>query len=305
MSLRKLLSSVSVPSDVLQLTAFYLAFKLDSSGVFISIETLEYMNVVVGSFREKRMARTPDGISIADLQDIGNLNRGQGKYIQNNIFVYRTTFDWYVGVDDSKYSNGDLKKIIEETVSLVYPVYKILTEKVEANDPDRDFLTNCYTKSRFYKDIRIALKTMLVKSVPLWLFYMDLNNFKTVNDSLGHLMGDEVLKSISMEIRSIFLGYGNVYRVGGDEFVGMAFGLSRDEAERILKRIENVTFQAPAGIPVSVAVGLEKFEKSVLKVDESNVNTIIDAYIAKAERKMMSRKVFVKSVKNGSSILER
>ena len=287
MSLVKLLSKTFVPSDVLQALAYHIAFETGSAGVFISRVTLEYMDVVVGSFREKRSARNPEGMSISDLKEKENLKKGHGAFIGSNIYLYRNTCGWFVGLDNPSCQVAEIRKKAETDVSIAYPAYGILQERLEKLDPNRDPLTGCLTRKRFYEDMRGVLKAMIVERIPLWIFYMDFNNFKAVNDILGHLVGDEVLKSIAAEIRSIFLGYGNVYRIGGDEFIGTAFSISRAEAESISRRIEKTTSHAPGGIPVSVAVGAEVMENvSPLKADENEVKKIIDKYVAVAESKM-------------------
>ena len=51
------------------------------------------------------------------------------------------------------------------------------------------------------------------------LFYLDLNGFKPINDTLGHNFGDRVLQEVSKLLRSLSPGAGNVFRYGGDEFV--------------------------------------------------------------------------------------
>lgn len=291
MSLVKILSELVVPSDVLQAAAYHIAFMTSSSGAFISLSTLEYMDAVVGSFREKRTGGAEGGVSVMDIKNIGDIKKGHGKFIGNNVYIYRTMYDWYVGLDNPSCRVSEAKKGIEADVSVAFPAYGILTKRIEKSDADRDFLTGCLTKKRFYADIRGVLKAMMVKSIPLWVFYMDFNNFKMVNDILGHLVGDEVLKSIAMEIRSVFLGYGRVYRVGGDEFVGTAFGLSRGEAESIAERIEKITMQAPGGIPVGVAVGFEVFEhSSAAGTDGERLKNLIDRYVSVAEQKMLVNK---------------
>jgi len=295
MSLEKVLSAVFVPSDALQTFAFYLCFKTESEGAFVSLTTPEYMDAVVGSFRERRTARNDNGISVVDLQDVIRLKNGGSIYIKDDVYVYRASCGWFVGLDSPAYSNGELKFLIESVVRITYPVYRILTERVESNGADYDPLTGCFTRQRFYSDLRGVLKAMLVRDIPLWLFYMDLNNFKSVNDVLGRSMGDEILKFISMEIRSVFLGYGNLYRIGGDEFIGVSFGLGHSEAEKIARRIENVTYHAPFGVPVSVAVGIEKFEKVSIHSGSADIDTLIDTYVDRVERKMMASKIVIKS----------
>ncbi len=132
---------------------------------------------------------------------------------------------------------------------------------------------------------------MLTKDIPLYVFYMDFNNFKVVNDTLGHSFGDRVLRSIAGEIKGVFLGYGNVYRVGGDEFIGVAFGINEDLASRIAKRIESATRQAPCGLFVSVSVAYKVFDRNTYPyTNESDMDAVLNKYLSDIEADMYENK---------------
>jgi diguanylate cyclase (GGDEF)-like protein len=83
-------------------------------------------------------------------------------------------------------------------------------------------------------------------SNPLYVFKMDLDRFKMINDTLGHSGGDEAIRLYCELVRDTIGSRGEVYRRGGDEVVALVFGLSdveaRNLAESVRKRIET-TFQ--------------------------------------------------------------
>ena len=54
-----------------------------------------------------------------------------------------------------------------------------------------------------------------------WFLFLDVDHFKTINDTLGHVVGDSVLKEVALALKSIFYDYGIVGRMGGDEFAIM------------------------------------------------------------------------------------
>ncbi len=68
---------------------------------------------------------------------------------------------------------------------------------------------------------------------PLALVSFDLDGFKTVNDSFGHHIGDEVLVQVANRARKIFAGIGQVFRLGGDEFLAICPATTAGQAERL------------------------------------------------------------------------
>lgn len=75
------------------------------------------------------------------------------------------------------------------------------------------------------------------------ILYLDLDNFKLINDTYGHEVGDEVLKEIARRLSAAAPANGTLGRVGGDEFVAV-FPVSQEEAERIAESFRKV-FEAP------------------------------------------------------------
>ena len=79
------------------------------------------------------------------------------------------------------------------------------------------------------------------------LFILDVDNFKKINDTMGHAFGDEVLRSLGLQITAIFRASDIIGRVGGDEFMIFLKGIHDEEAIRKeAKKVENFfrSFQA-------------------------------------------------------------
>lgn len=108
------------------------------------------------------------------------------------------------------------------------------------------------------------------------VIFIDVDRFKSINDTYGHAFGDECLISISRELRLAFDKYGHCYRFGGDEFcVVMTKGVGLVDAinEKYLKRINSLR-QHDSRMP-TVSVGYtifepdtESFEDAVKRADE-------------------------------------
>lgn len=80
-----------------------------------------------------------------------------------------------------------------------------------------DALTGLYNKTAIRDLAESALKT--APQISHTLFMLDIDNFKGVNDQLGHLFGDAVLMDVSAKLKRLFRRDGVVGRIGGDEFV--------------------------------------------------------------------------------------
>jgi len=96
------------------------------------------------------------------------------------------------------------------------------------------------------------------------LLFIDLDGFKDVNDTLGHEMGDELLKAVAVRFRAVVRGTDTIGRIGGDEFVVLTEGLGlsegrRDVAERLLNALAQPFHIAGEGEPpisISASIGI-------------------------------------------------
>ncbi len=73
-------------------------------------------------------------------------------------------------------------------------------------------------------------------SMPFGVFFIDVNGLKVVNDTKGHIAGDELLKDVATTLREIFEGQ-EIYRVGGDEFFVMAIGVTKEEFDVLEEKL--------------------------------------------------------------------
>ncbi len=95
------------------------------------------------------------------------------------------------------------------------------------------------------------------------VLFLDVDHFKTINDSYGHAVGDEVLKAFAQCLRHTVRASDVVARLAGDEFVAVLEGLnSPDEAAGVAaKIIEAVANQPLAGLSVTTSIGVATLEE--------------------------------------------
>lgn len=94
---------------------------------------------------------------------------------------------------------------------------------------------------------------------PFALLFVDVDSFKVVNDTLGHAVGDELLRGIAEELRRLAGKNGRVYRMSGDEFVVLLRGVTGDQAEAVAQRIQAEAARLPSftvGTQVTLSIGL-------------------------------------------------
>jgi diguanylate cyclase (GGDEF)-like protein len=89
-------------------------------------------------------------------------------------------------------------------------------EHIASQDP----LTGLSNRRKVERHIETRIRSGKVFSV----ISLDLNNFKRMNDTFGHLAGDDLLKQFATELRTVFRAYDVIGRVGGDEFVVLVDG---------------------------------------------------------------------------------
>lgn len=128
--------------------------------------------------------------------------------------------------------------------NLIFQIQDI-TDKKQAeeklqHDATHDALTNLPNRSYFMGRLSEALaKTHQIEGYKVSIMFIDLDRFKYVNDSLGHVIGDKLLKSISECLRDCMRPSDIVARLGGDEFTILVEGkYDTNEVVRIAERIQ-------------------------------------------------------------------
>ncbi len=129
----------------------------------------------------------------------------------------------------------------------------------------RDHLTGALNRKALERD----LKNLNGYSV----IFIDIDDFKAINDKFGHKVGDEILKKLSVILRSSLRSMDRVYRYGGDEFVILLPKTDLETAEEIAKRLKKASSDISInGIPLSISTGVasssEGTGRIVSKADE-------------------------------------
>ncbi|GAA3948364.1 GGDEF domain-containing protein [Actinoplanes auranticolor] len=137
---------------------------------------------------------------------------------------------------------------------------------------ERDALTGILSRYGFeIQAERIMLTASELRSPPLWVYVLDLDDFKAINDERGHWVGDRVLKAVARRLEAQIPPDGAVARRGGDEFVA-ALTIDASGGESLLNRFRDAVEQPIEidgdQIAIGISVGTASASAGAKSIDE-------------------------------------
>jgi len=150
----------------------------------------------------------------------------------------------------------------------------ILYEKVKDLSM-RDSMTGLYNFRHFLETLRLEVERARRYNEHLSCIMVDIDNFKTVNDTYGHQIGDEVLKELARSISYSVRASDIPARYGGDEFIIILPRTDKDLTTRLASRLMNLFSGKPIRIPhdekgikVTLSMGIAAFPEDTANMDE-------------------------------------
>jgi two-component system cell cycle response regulator len=138
----------------------------------------------------------------------------------------------------------------------------------------RDFLTELYNKNQFYENLKKVEKEEKIYSI----FFIDIDDFKKINDTYGHMTGDHILEELGKMIKKYENKMIIPFRYGGEEFSILIKKYDRKKAylvaEEIRKKIEKKLFYK--NIKVTISGGIADNSKNnnysdIIEMADSNL----------------------------------
>jgi diguanylate cyclase (GGDEF)-like protein len=172
--------------------------------------------------------------------------------------------------DELRRVNEDLEhRVAERTGRLIEANQKLKVEIAEREELQaksqylayHDSLTGLGNRLLFKEYLEEALRDVSMASQPVAVLFLDLDGFKSVNDTLGHSVGDLLLKSIATKLRDILQSTDRISRFGGDEFAilqtsGAQPASSIALAEKLLAIVEQQFIIEGNDVTVGASVGI-------------------------------------------------
>lgn len=136
-----------------------------------------------------------------------------------------------------------------------------------------DVLTGVANRRHFHEFLEEHFRLAARYGTPLSLFLIDLDHFKQLNDTYGHLVGDEVLRGVAQRLRTALRDADLLARFGGEEFVVVLPSTTLDGAVQSAERVREALASRPievAGqsIPVTASFGVSAYRADALMTPE-------------------------------------
>ena len=149
-----------------------------------------------------------------------------------------------------------------------------------------DVLTGIWNRGALLDLLQREIERARRSQSPTGLLMLDLDHFKTVNDTYGHLAGDVVLREVARRISEVVRSYDLVGRYGGEEFLVVLPGCDKDRALQSAERIRSVIAENPvlaAGAEILVTASIGVTVTTVSTVAEKEILAIADTALYQAK----------------------
>ncbi|GGK81850.1 EAL domain-containing protein [Amphritea balenae] len=191
-------------------------------------------------------------------------------------------------------SDGEITGIVESSRDITdhIDIQKALREKEKSLDhlAHHDPLTQLPNRLLFTDRLNQALRAAKRNNSGVALLFIDLDEFKEINDSFGHNLGDRLLQQVSLRLREQVRDSDTIARLGGDEFTVISTDLNRPEDAAIVAQNLLDAFKEPVQIEqqrfhVSLSIGISLFPEDADTSEALIRNADTAMYRAKASGK--------------------
>ncbi len=199
--------------------------------------------------------------------------------------------------EELRKANEDLERRVEERTHRLIDANQRLKEEIADREELQarsqylayhDSLTGLGNRLLFKEQLDEALRDVSVTPHPLAVLFLDLDGFKAVNDTLGHSVGDLLLKSIAVKLRDLLPSTDRIARLGGDEFAILQMSSpqptsSTSLAERIIEIVAEPHNIDGHDVTVGASVGIAIARPGEMSTENLLKSADLAMYSAKSE----------------------
>lgn len=197
---------------------------------------------------------------------------------RSNFFESDKEYHWYkANITSVCGADGYVSRVVGRVVNIDEEKEKERQLQLRA---DVDALTGLYNKGAATVLISEAITKCISENIQGALLMIDLDHFKSVNDTLGHAMGDQVIKEAGMLLKDSFKGRDIVGRMGGDEFMVYMSDIRNENDTIIIAQKLNFLLQRTysndnKSVSISASIGIaiceanDTFETMYAKADKA------------------------------------
>ncbi len=149
----------------------------------------------------------------------------------------------------------------------------------------RDGLTGCLNHSAFYEAVERELARVARHPRDVSLLMVDVDDFKSINDTRGHVVGDAVLRRIGAALSAAARSTDVVGRVGGDEFAALLPETDHAQAEIAADRLRRQVAALEGPVRVSVTIGIAHLAEAPAGMSAQGFVAIADAQLYEGKRR--------------------
>lgn len=226
------------------------------------------------------------------LLDMFEQMRDEHLSIAREVEIYTTHFNqkWYHCVVVPMYANDRLSRLFIQ----LRDISNFKLQEIQTSEQARrDDLTHLYNRQGFVDLVKHHLQKDDMEALHAILF-LDMDYFKLVNDTFGHQMGDEVLKSVANSLSEIIPSSGIISRFGGDEFVIYIPNVTENDIQRYEEEIHrHLRFEYKTEFIefcVSASIGVYTWDKTS--------DLTLEDILKQADKRMYEEKRRLKQTKS-------
>ena len=216
---------------------------------------------------------------------------GKHATLQSALVVPLEGLDGVVGVLAMYHANRDaftpdhLRILLAVASKVALSVENALKYQQAESSATTDYLTGLPNARSLFVHLAQEVARCRRMKTSLAVLVCDIDGFKQINDSFGHLEGDKLLREFTTRLKDVCRGYDYVARMGGDEFVITAPGLTAEAAKEKAERLNQAAVESGRHVcgrdVITLSVGM-----AFCPEDGSDVERLL----AEADRRMYSMK---------------